>query len=84
MPLLARRHSYQNRFFLLIKNEPAGPHLFLLIPRLLLVEGAKLGYILLFEPGLLACWPRIVKMLPSMLGKRKRLFRRMLSRRGGR
>jgi GT2 family glycosyltransferase len=84
VPLLARRHSYQNRFFLLIKNEPAGPHLFLLIPRLLLVEVAKLGYILLFEPGLLACWPRIVKLLPAMLGKRRRLFRRVLSRRGGR
>lgn len=83
VPLFVRRHSYQNRFFTLIKNEPAGPHLFLLIPRLLLVEAAKLVYILLFEPGLLACWPRIVKMLPAMLDKRRRLFRRALSKRGG-
>ena len=83
VPLFARRHSYQNRFFVLIKNEPAGPHLFLLLPRLLLVEAAKLGYILLFEPGLLACWPRIFKLLPAMLGKRRRLFRRAESKRGG-
>jgi GT2 family glycosyltransferase len=83
VPLFVRRHSYQNRFFVLVKNEPAGPHLFLLLPRLLLVEAAKLGYILLFEPGLLACWPRIVKLLPAMLGKRRRLFRRAMSKRGG-
>jgi len=81
VPLFVRRHSYQNRFFLLIKNEPAGPHLFLLIPRLLFVEAAKLGYILLREPGLLACWPHIARKLPAMLAKRRRLFRRMLSKR---
>jgi GT2 family glycosyltransferase len=84
VPLFVRRHSYQNRFFVLIKNEPAGPHLFLLLPLLLLVEAAKLGYILLFEPGLLRCWPRIVKLLPAMLGKRRRLFARAASKRGGR
>ena len=81
MPLFVRRHSYQNRFFLLIKNEPVGPHLFLLVPRLLLVEAAKLGYILLREPGLLACWPHMARKLPDMLAKRRRLFRRMLSKR---
>lgn len=81
IPLFVRRHSYQNRFFTLIKNEPAGPHLFLLIPRLLLVEAAKLGYIALFEPGLLVCWGRIMKMLPAMLRKRRRLFRRIRANR---
>ena len=83
VPLSVRRCSYQNRFFLLIKNEPAGPHLFLLIPRLLLVEAAKLVYILLREPGLLACWPHILKKLPVMLARRRRLFRRALSKRRG-
>lgn len=83
VPLFVRRHSYQNRFFLLVKNEPAGPHLFLLIPRLLLVEAAKLVYILLCEPGLLACWPHMARKLPDMLAKRRRLFRRMLSKRHG-
>jgi GT2 family glycosyltransferase len=83
VPIFVRRHSYQNRFFTLIKNEPAGPHLFLLLPRLLLIEAAKLCYILLFEPGLLACWPRILKLLPAMLGKRRRLLKRAVSKRGG-
>jgi GT2 family glycosyltransferase len=80
VPLFIRRHSYQNRFFTLIKNEPAGWHLLHLIPRVLIMEALKLGYILLFEPGLLACWPRIFKRLPAMLAKRKRLFRRKKSR----
>ena len=83
VPIFVRRHSYQNRFFTVIKNEPAGPHLFLLLPRLLLIEAAKLCYILLFEPGLLACWPRILKLLPAMLGKRRRLLKRAVSKRGG-
>jgi GT2 family glycosyltransferase len=83
VPIFVRRHSYQNRFFTVIKNEPVGPHLFLLLPRLLLIEAAKLGYILLFEPGLLACWPRILKLLPAMLGKRRRLLKRAVSKRGG-
>ncbi|AGA59912.1 putative glycosyltransferase [Thermobacillus composti KWC4] len=82
VPLFVRRHSYQNRFFTLIKNEPAGWHLLRLIPRLLLVEAAKLGYIVLFEPGLLACWPRIAKLLPAMLRKRRRLFARAKAKRG--
>jgi len=80
VPLFIRRHSYQNRFFTLIKNEPAGWHLLHLIPRVLIMEALKLGYILLFEPGLLVCWPRIFKRLPAMLAKRKRLFRRKKSR----
>ncbi|MFD1956280.1 glycosyltransferase family 2 protein [Paenibacillus thailandensis] len=71
MPLFVRRHSYQNRFFTLIKNERPGWHWLRLIPALLLIEGAKLGYIVLREPGLLACWPTIFKLFPDMRRKRK-------------
>ncbi|MBD2867970.1 glycosyltransferase family 2 protein [Paenibacillus arenilitoris] len=71
MPLFVRRHSYQNRFFTLIKNETFGLHSFLTIPLILVSEAVKLGYIVLREPGLLACWPFIMKSLPSMLRKRK-------------
>ncbi|MBB6732287.1 glycosyltransferase family 2 protein [Cohnella zeiphila] len=77
LPLFVRRHSYQNRFFTLIKNEPAGWHWFGLLPLLIVTEGLKLGYIALFEPGLLACWPTIWKKWPEMLEKRRWLKKRI-------
>ncbi|MFF2091724.1 glycosyltransferase family 2 protein [Paenibacillus sp. NPDC058174] len=71
IPLFVRRHSYQNRFFTLVKNEQIGWHLLKLIPLLTVVEGAKLGYIVLREPGLLRCWPVIFHSIPKMLRKRR-------------
>ncbi|WP_188888433.1 glycosyltransferase family 2 protein [Paenibacillus radicis (ex Gao et al. 2016)] len=71
IPLFVRRHSYQNRFFTLLKNEQAGWHLLKLIPLLAAVETAKLCYIILKEPGLLRCWPVIFRSMPDMLRKRK-------------
>lgn len=77
VPLFIRRHSYQNRWFTLIKNEPISWQLLWLIPLLTFVEAAKLAYILLREPGLLGSWPVIFKMLPAMLRKRKQVNRKM-------
>lgn len=71
VPLFVRRHSYQNRFFTLVKNETFGWHLFVVGPLIFAAEAAKLGYIVLREPGLLRCWPFILRSLPSMLRKRK-------------
>ncbi|WP_042165831.1 glycosyltransferase family 2 protein [Paenibacillus gorillae] len=71
IPLFVRRHSYQNRFFTLLKNEQPGWHLLKLIPLLIAVEIVKLGYIILKEPGLLRCWPVIFRSMPDMLRKRK-------------
>ncbi|MGO4184773.1 glycosyltransferase family 2 protein [Paenibacillus sp. TAF43_2] len=71
VPLFVRQHSYQNRFFTLIKNEPIGWHSLLIGPLILATEAVKLGYIILREPGLLRCWSTIFKSLPSMLQKRK-------------
>ncbi|WP_051587956.1 glycosyltransferase family 2 protein [Paenibacillus darwinianus] len=79
IPLLVRRHSYQNRFFILIKNEPAGLHWFRLLPLITLKEAAKLAYIIAREPRLLGCWPVIWRHLRPMLRKRRWLFRRKLS-----
>ncbi|WP_029192299.1 glycosyltransferase family 2 protein [Paenibacillus harenae] len=70
IPLFVRRHSYQNQFFTLVKNETFGWHSFVTIPLILASEAVKLGYIVLREPGLLACWPFILKSLPRMLQKR--------------
>ncbi|SFE85908.1 Glycosyltransferase, GT2 family [Paenibacillus algorifonticola] len=81
VPLFIRRHSYQNRWFTLIKNEPISWQLLWLIPLLTFVEAAKLAYILLREPGLLGSWPVIFKMLPAMLRKRKQVNRKMKEKR---
>jgi len=74
IPLFVRQHSYQNRFYTLIKNEPVGWHLIKLVPILLVKEAAKLAYILIRERGLLACWPNIVRKLPEMLRKRHHIM----------
>lgn len=79
VPLMVRRHSYQNRFFTLIKNEPAGLHWFWLLPLIAVKETAKLAYIIVREPGLLGSWPVIWRCLRPMLRKRRWLFRRKLS-----
>ncbi|HUC93017.1 MAG TPA: glycosyltransferase family 2 protein [Paenibacillus sp.] len=79
VPLAVRRHSYQNRFFTLIKNEPAGLHWFWLLPLIAVKETAKLAYIVVREPGLLGSWPVIWRNLRPMLRKRRWLFRRKLS-----
>ncbi len=76
IPLFVRRHSYQNRFYTLFKNEPISWHLIGIVPIILAVEAAKLGYILLRERGLLASWPTIFRTLPSMLRKRRWTFRK--------
>jgi len=81
IPLFVRRHSYQNRFFLILKNEPIGWNLLGLLPLFLVIELAKFGYILLLERGLLACWPFIFREISDMLRKRKVLFARIKAKR---
>ena len=71
MPLFIRRHSYQNRIFTMVKNEPAGWTLLLSIPRLLGFELLQIGYMVVFEPGLLKCWYNIMKEMPRLLKKRR-------------
>lgn len=71
MPLFIRRHSYQNRIFTIVKNEPAGWPLLLTIPRLVGFELLQMGYMTLFEPGLLKCWRTIIKAMPRLLRQRK-------------
>ncbi|EFM09132.1 glycosyl transferase family 2 [Paenibacillus curdlanolyticus YK9] len=66
-----RQHSYQNQWFLLFKNEQMSWHSFYAWPLIAAKELAKLGYIILREPGLLGCWPQIVRVLPEMLRKRR-------------
>ncbi|QJC53862.1 glycosyltransferase [Paenibacillus albicereus] len=64
-----RRHSYQNRFYTLVKNERGWKRL----PGIAAIEIVKLGYILLKERDLLGCWPEILRRLPEMRAKRREL-----------
>ncbi|WP_138755229.1 glycosyltransferase family 2 protein [Paenibacillus sinopodophylli] len=80
VPLFVRQHSYQNRFFALLKNEPIGWHSLVIGPLIAAAEMSKLGYIVLREPGLLRCWPEIFRSMPEMLAKRKWLFQKAKQR----
>ncbi|GFN32783.1 glycosyltransferase family 2 protein [Paenibacillus xylaniclasticus] len=72
-----RQHSYQNQWFTLIKNERLNISSIIDWPLIMVKELLKLGYIILREPDLLVCWPRIVRSLPSMLRKRQNIQRRV-------
>lgn len=80
VPLFLRRHSYQNRLFTIVKNEPL-PRLLLNLPRLAALELAQAGYIVLFEPGLAKCWLTILRRLPRLLRQRYGLQKRISQRR---
>ena len=80
VPLFLRRHSYQNRIYTIIKNEPINWHLPITAARLLALELVQIGYITLFEPQLLRCWATITLSLPRLLRQRKLLHRRIHKR----
>ncbi|AJY74594.1 glycosyltransferase family 2 protein [Paenibacillus beijingensis] len=77
IPLFVRRHSYQNRWFTLLKNERWGRHLWKTLPIIAVTETLKLGYILVKEPALLGCWLTIACLAPDMLRKRREIRRKM-------
>lgn len=84
VPLFVRQHSYQNRFFTLLKNEPVGWHTLVIGPLIFLTEVMKLGYIVIREPGLLRCWPAILRILPCMLRKRQWIQKKVKQKNRGR
>lgn len=65
-----RRHSYINRYRMMVKNESL---LFFMrdLPFILLYELAGLGYLVLKEPELLPAWLSFFKNLPRLVNKRK-------------
>ncbi|MBW7475046.1 glycosyltransferase family 2 protein [Paenibacillus oenotherae] len=73
IPLFLRKLSYRNRLFMIIKNEPGGWKLLATLPRLLGLELLQLGYVTIFEPGLLKCWVELIRAFPRLLRQRKKL-----------
>ncbi|MGU3568200.1 glycosyltransferase family 2 protein [Paenibacillus sp. A51L] len=67
--LFVRRHSYENRFYALIKNERS----LLNIPAVIAIEILKAGYIIVKERDLIPCWKSIWNRIPEMRRKRREL-----------
>lgn len=70
IPLFVRRHSYINRYFMLLKNEEWRS----IIPDLgpfLLYEILSLGYFMLCEPRVLYAWKDFCKKYKKMIQKRR-------------
>ncbi|WP_437349509.1 glycosyltransferase [Paenibacillus humicus] len=67
--LFVRRHSYENRFYTLIKNERS----LLNLPAVIAIETLKAGYIIVKERDLIPCWKSIWNRIPEMRRKRREL-----------
>lgn len=77
-PLYIRKHSYINRYYMLLKNENVfsyATH----FPFVITYELASLGYLLLQEPKVLTAWFSLFKRLPSLLRKRKHIRKKVRS-----
>ncbi|TFE29011.1 glycosyltransferase family 2 protein [Cohnella luojiensis] len=75
-----RRHSYQNRYLMMVKNEIFDLSWWLKLPLLLAYEAAMNGYLLLRDPKVLAgSWPALIHLLPKSWRKRKIIHSRIRS-----
>lgn len=77
-PAFIRRHSYINRYRMILKNDRWRDWLRHL-PAILPYEIAALGYSLLREPDLLPAWGSLIRDLPGLLDKRKWIHKRKQS-----
>lgn len=69
-PLWLRKHSYINRYYMIVKND-RWSHVLRHLPQILLYEAMSFGFALVMEPKLLAAWGTFWRKLPSMLRKRR-------------
>jgi GT2 family glycosyltransferase len=71
-PLFIRRHSYINRYRMLLKNDRFS-YMFRHSVHLLPYEIASLGYFILREPMVLKAWISLFLDLPRILSQRKKI-----------
>lgn len=69
-PLFIRKHSYINRYKMMIKNETITSFI-VCLPQIIIYEILSLGFILLREPKLLQAWLDLIKELKGLLQTRK-------------
>jgi GT2 family glycosyltransferase len=70
VPAFIRRHSYKNRYLMMMKNE-FPVNLLLAFPFIIWHEIKALVYMLLREQDLFPAWLDMIKLLPLTLKKRK-------------
>lgn len=75
IPLQKRRLEWTNIRFTIVKNDYII-NILKDLPRILKREVFMLGYLLIFEPGVLLELPNFFKLLPKMIRKRKIIMRR--------
>jgi len=77
IPIKKRRLDWRNYRLAIIKNDYAS-NLLQDLPRVAIREIMVLGYSLLFEPQIFLEIPRLFKLLPRMLKKRKEIMSRAI------
>lgn len=74
IPLKVRRHSYQNRYLMIVKNERFNFRWWMSLPKLFAHEIALNGYLLLRDPKVLVgSWMNLIRLLPYAWDKRKEI-----------
>jgi GT2 family glycosyltransferase len=69
IPLFIRRHSYKNRYLMILKDDHLV-NVFLHFPFILIREILALGFLVIREPSLFPAWGKIFLLLPLTLRKR--------------
>jgi GT2 family glycosyltransferase len=74
-PLTIRQWAWRNHLFAIIKND-SGFCFYRDLPAILLREIGWLGFIFIFVPSTLLSIPSFFKLLPIMVAKRRKIYRR--------
>lgn len=73
VPRFVRIHSFKNRYLMLLKNDTVL-NILKDLPGILLYEFAAFIYVLFREPFLLKAYLEVIRLLPKMLRKRKKIM----------
>jgi GT2 family glycosyltransferase len=74
MALKIRRHSYQNRYLMMLKNENFNLSWWIKLPLLIAFEIALNGYFLLRDPKVLTgSWVDLMRLIPRAWRKRQKI-----------
>ncbi len=71
----AQRHAVKNRYLMMLKNDSLAG-LLPALPRILIEDGTRLGYMAVRRPILLGAYLDVLRLLPRMLEKRQEIRRR--------
>ncbi|WP_158543769.1 glycosyltransferase [Cohnella sp. OV330] len=70
MLLIIRRHSYINRYLMLIKNGRLNGRRWLMLPSFVIYEAALTAYFLIKDPRVLGSWITMRRLIPNAFRKR--------------